>query len=70
MQVQTMTEQTPLTISVPEAGKKYLDLSRNGSYAAAERGEIPTIRIGKLLRVPVAAMEQLLASVKPRAMAD
>jgi hypothetical protein len=43
----------PLTLSVPLAGKRYFNLSRNGSYAAAERGEIPTIRIGRLLRVPV-----------------
>lgn len=48
------------TISVPEAGKQYFGLSRNGSYAAAERGEIPTIKIGRLLKVPVAALEQML----------
>jgi Helix-turn-helix domain len=51
---------TPLTISVPEAGKRYFGLSRNGSYDAAARGEIPTIKIGKLLRVPVRALEKLL----------
>jgi hypothetical protein len=50
----------PLTISVPEAGRKYFGLSRNASYAAAERGEIPVVKIGKLLRVPVRALEQLL----------
>jgi hypothetical protein len=49
-----MTEDKPLTISVPEAGKVYYGLSRNGSDAAAERGEIPVLRIGRLLRVPVA----------------
>jgi hypothetical protein len=54
---------TPLTIPVPEAGKKYFGLSRNGSYAAAERGDIPTIKIGKLLRVPVRALEEMLNSV-------
>jgi hypothetical protein len=48
------------TISVPEAGAHYYDLSRNGSYAAAKRGEIPTIKVGRLLRVPVAAMERKL----------
>jgi hypothetical protein len=48
----------PLTLSVPEAGRRFFNLSRNGSYAAAERGEIPTIRIGRLLRVPVRALEQ------------
>jgi len=47
-------------MTVPEAGKKYFDLSRCGSYAAAGRGEIPTIKIGKLLRVPVRALEQML----------
>ena len=49
-----------LTISVPEAGKIYYGLSRNGSYAAAARGEIPTIRVGRLKRVPVRAMEARL----------
>jgi hypothetical protein len=47
-------------MSVPEAGKKYFDLSRDASYAAAQRGDIPTIRVGRLLRVPVAAMERKL----------
>ena len=51
------------TMSVPEAGKKYFGLSRNGSYDAAARGEIPTIRIGRLLRVPVRAMERMLDAV-------
>ncbi len=46
-----------LTLSVPEAGQRYFGLSRNGAYAAAARGDIPTIRIGRLLRVPVRAME-------------
>jgi hypothetical protein len=55
------------TISIPEAGSLYYGLSRNGSYDAAKRGEIPCIRIGRKLRVPVAAMERLLdgAALKP-----
>ena len=52
----------PLTMSVPEAGRKYFDLSRDASYAAAQRGDIPTIRVGRLLRVPVAAMDRKLES--------
>jgi hypothetical protein len=52
--------ESPLTISVPDAGKKYFGLSRNASYAAASRGDIPTIRIGKLLRVPVRVLERML----------
>ena len=55
-----MTEEAPLTISVPAAGKKYFGLSRNGAYDAAARGDLPTIRIGRLLRVPVRALERML----------
>jgi excisionase family DNA binding protein len=54
-----MTEQK--TLSVPETGKVYLGIGRNTAYEAARTGQIPTIRIGRLLRVPVAAMEALLA---------
>lgn len=59
-----MTE-TPKTITVPEAGKAYFNLSRNAAYAAAQRGDIPTIRIGKLLKVPVRALEEMLATKRP-----
>jgi hypothetical protein len=34
--------------------------TRNGSYAAAARGEIPTIKIGRLLRVPVVALDRMI----------
>jgi hypothetical protein len=57
----------PLTMSVPDAGKKYFDLGRNASYDAAARGEIPTIRIGRLLRVPVRKMEEMLDNAGERA---
>jgi hypothetical protein len=48
------------TLSVPEAGKRYFGLSRGSSYAAAANGQIPTIRIGRLIRVPVIAVERML----------
>ena len=54
------TPEAAKTLSVPEAGKRYFGLSRGSSYAAAANGEIPTVRIGKLLRVPVMAMERIL----------
>lgn len=47
------------TISVVEAGKM-LGVSRLSAYRAAKRGEIPTIRIGRLLRVPKAAIDRML----------
>ncbi len=51
------------TISVPEAGKRYYGISKNASYEAAARGEILTIKVGRLLRVPVVAMERRLERV-------
>jgi hypothetical protein len=50
----------PKTLTVPDAGRIYFDLGRNASYEAARRGDIPVIRIGRLLRVPVVALERKL----------
>jgi Helix-turn-helix domain len=58
-----MYDEHPHTLSVPEAGWKYFRLSRNGSYEAAKRGEIPVIKIGSRLRVPIVALERMLAKV-------
>jgi len=54
------------TLDVPTAGKKYFNLSPGGNYAAAARGDLPTVRIGRLLRCPVIALERMLADAKPR----
>ena len=51
----------PPTMSIPEAGAHYFGLSRNGSYEAAERGEIPYILVGRLKRVPTQLMERGMA---------
>lgn len=48
-----------LVYEVPEAGAK-LGLTRNGSYAAAKRGDIPTIRFGKLIKVPKVRFNKML----------
>ena len=60
-----MREDEIKTLDVPEAGRRYFGLSRGGSYAAAARGEIPVVKIGRLLRVPVVALERMLADAKP-----
>ena len=54
----------PKTISVPQAGKQYFDLAKNAAYAAAARGEIPVIKIGGRLRVPVCQLERMLEGIK------
>lgn len=47
------------TISVPEAGA-IIGLSRNPAYAAAKKGEIPTIKFGHSLKVPTASLRKIL----------
>jgi excisionase family DNA binding protein len=48
-----------LTLTVEQAATR-LGICRNSAYAAAARGEIPTIRIGRVLRVPIRAFEKML----------
>lgn len=54
----TDTPQDP-TISVPEAGR-LLGVGRSVAYEAAALGQIPVIRIGRQLRVPRLALDQML----------
>jgi hypothetical protein len=50
----------------PQTGKM-LNLSRNGTYAAAERGDIKTVRFGRLLKVPTAWLKAKLGLDEPTA---
>ncbi len=52
-------EVSRLTYTVGEVGK-ILGLGRTATYQGIEKGEIPSIRIGKRILVPRAALEQLL----------
>lgn len=49
-----------LTYTVTEAAA-LLGIGRSAAYEAARSGQLPTIRIGKRVLVPVAALERLLA---------
>jgi excisionase family DNA binding protein len=59
-------EPATLTLSVPEAGRR-LGLGKNASYEAARRGELPVLRFGRKLRVPLVAFERMLIEAKPTA---
>jgi excisionase family DNA binding protein len=48
-----------LVYDITEAGQM-LGLNRNASYEAAKRGDIPTIRLGKLIKVPKRAFHEML----------
>jgi excisionase family DNA binding protein len=55
-----MESDDKLVYTVPEAGER-AGLGKNASYAAARRGEIPTLRLGGLLRVPKKKWDRILA---------
>jgi excisionase family DNA binding protein len=50
------------TITVPEAGQ-VLGIGRDAAYAAAARGEIPVLTLGRSLRVPVPKLLRLLGEL-------
>lgn len=52
---------TRRTLRIEEAAR-VLGLGRSAAYAAAQRGELPTLRIGRRLVVPAAALDRLLES--------
>jgi hypothetical protein len=64
-----MLTELPMTMTVPQAGQIYFGFDKQASYRAAKNGDIPTIRIGRLLRVPVRLLEKMLdeASTKKNA---
>lgn len=55
--VKTLMEE--LTVTVDDAAV-LLRLSRHGAYAAIRKGQIPSIRIGRVIRVPTAALRTML----------
>jgi len=54
----------PLTITVERAGQ-LLGISRGHAYELVRRGDIPAIRLGRRLVVPVRAIEVLLHGDTP-----
>lgn len=59
------------TVPVPDAGAVFYGLGRNASYAAAQRGDIPTVEIGgkKMAVVSAIAAKLGLATTFGRAAA-
>jgi excisionase family DNA binding protein len=54
-----MNSNERLVYDIAEAAK-ILGIGRNAAYEAAKRGELPVVRVGKLLRVPKAALHRML----------
>lgn len=49
----------PPTLSVEQAGQ-VLGISRRSAYRAVERGDLPTLRLGRRVLVPTARLLALL----------
>jgi len=50
----------PLTYDMDEAAR-LLGVGRNSAYEAARSGQIPTIKIGRRILVPKAALDRMLS---------
>jgi len=54
----TSTQDGRLTLSVDEAARR-LGISRPAAYEGVRRNEIPSIKIGRRILVPIAALERM-----------
>ncbi len=72
----TVSPETAASLGVPDPAARatltvwpetaaILGLSKASAYDAAKRGEIPTIRIGRRLLVPTAALRRMLQLDEP-----
>jgi excisionase family DNA binding protein len=55
--------ETTFVLTVVEASRR-LRISRNSAYEAVRRGELPSIRVGRRVLVPVAALEAMCGCVR------
>jgi excisionase family DNA binding protein len=62
------THSERLTIRVEEAAE-LLGISRGAAYARANDGSLPTIRLGKRLLVPRAALDRMLETAVDKMLA-
>jgi excisionase family DNA binding protein len=54
-----------LTLNLWPETAKALGVGKNAIYEAARRGQIPTVRIGRRILVPRAALDRLLSEGWP-----
>ena len=53
------TNESPKVLTVEEAGK-WLGIGRSAAYDAIQRNELPHIRIGRRIVVPIKQLERML----------
>ena len=60
----TTRDEQPATMTVEQAGQ-LLGISRRSAYRAAAAGQLPTLRLGRRILVPTAALHRMLAITPP-----
>ena len=55
----TQLDQLPELLRVPEAAA-WADVSRGCIYEAIHRGQLPSIRLGRLVRIPRSALAEMV----------
>lgn len=63
--MQALNKPQALTLTVPEAAKA-LGISRALAYESARTGDLPTVRFGRRLLVPRAALDRVLGGNEVR----
>ena len=58
-----MTDLAQKVLTVPEAAK-LLRIGTRSYYQAAQRGEVPAVKVGRRIVLPGAALERFLAGEK------
>jgi len=58
-----MNDDSPMVYTVEEAAE-ILGIGRNQAYEGVHSGEIPSFRIGRLIKIPKAGLEKLLSNFK------
>jgi excisionase family DNA binding protein len=57
-------EEAPVTLTVEEAAR-YLRIGRAAGYAAVKAKEIPSVKLGRSIRIPRRALLELLGEPDP-----
>lgn len=58
----TLDDLRPLALARPEQVAEVLGLGRSATYDACARGDLPSLRIGRRLFIPVPALLRLLGA--------
>ena len=61
MEVGVETPKSEFVFVKPVRAAKLLDMSKSKIYEMIQRGEIPCVRLGGCLRIPVSALDDLVA---------